>query len=124
MIKPTDPYSSATMNSTDDFDLLLTRELRNDQDYLADDGFTSKVMTQLHPQPAISRPTQWFITGVPVAVIGWLVFSQMPVQDIGLLIDSKLATLDPLTLVKGSALVSAGVVLGCLGWLARQTRLL
>lgn len=124
MIKPIDPNQSAAMNSSDDFDLLLTQQLRNEQTYLADEGFTASVMTQLHPRPALSRPAQWLISGIPVAIIGWLVFSQMPVADLALLIDNKLTTLDPVTLIKAGALVSGGIVLTCFGWLARQARLL
>ncbi len=124
MIKPIDPYQLSIMNSPDEFDHLLTRQLRNNQEYLADDGFTASVMAQLDNRPTLSRRTQWLITGVPLALISGLVFSQLPVQDIGLVVGSSLAGVEPVTMIKLGALLSGAIILTSIGWCARQARLL
>ena len=124
MIKPIDPYQPSPMNSPDEFDQLLARQLRNSQEYLADDGFTAGVMAQLDNRPALSRRTQWLITGVPLALISGLVFSQLPVQDIGLVVGSSFSGVEPVTMIKLGALLSGAIILTSLGWCARQARLL
>ncbi|HSX83856.1 MAG TPA: hypothetical protein VLE50_00560 [Cellvibrio sp.] len=124
MIKPIHPHQLSTMNAPDEFDQLLTRQLRNSQEYLADDGFTAGVMAQLGNRPVISRRAQWLITGIPLTLISGLVFSQLPVQDIGLMIGSSLAGVEPVTMIKLGALLSGAIILTSLGWCARQARLL
>ena len=124
MIKPTDTHQTFTMNSPDEFDQLLTRQLRDSQDYLAADGFTAGVMAQLDNRPALSRRAQWLITGIPLVLISGIVFSQLPVQDIGLMVGNSLETLAPVTVIKLGAILSGGIILASLGWLARQARLL
>jgi hypothetical protein len=124
MIKLIHPHQLSTMNSPDEFDQLLTRQLHNSHEYLADDGFTAGVMAQLDNRPVISRRTQWLITGIPLTLISGLVFSQLPVQDIGLVIGSSLAGVEPVTMIKLGALLSGAIILTSLGWCARQARLL
>ena len=104
MIKPIDPYQPSTMNSPDEFDQLLTRQLHNSQE--------------------LSRRTHWLITGVPLALISGLVFSQLPVQDIGLVVGSSFSGVEPVTMIKLGALLSGAIILTSLGWCARQARLL
>lgn len=124
MIKLTDTHQPFTMNTPDEFDQLLTRELRHSQDYLADDGFTASVMAQIDNRPPLSRRVQWLIIGVPLVLISGIVFSQLPVQDLSLMIGNSLEALEPVTVIKLGAMVSGGIILASLAWLARQARLL
>jgi hypothetical protein len=112
------------MNQHDNFDDFLTQQLREQQPYLPDDGFSAGVMAQLTNERRLSRRTERLIIGIPLLSISLLVFSQLPMAEAATLMSRWLVALEPVALLKLGALFSFGILLGCGGWFARQLRLL
>lgn len=108
------------MSQHDNFDTFLSQQLKANQPYLADEGFTEQVMAAL---PASEQIKPWWmrpITTVPVLMVSLLILSQVPLLESAIQLWGWLLAADPLTLLKTGAAISAGTLLAGIGWLARE----
>lgn len=111
------------MNQQDNFEEFLSRQLRANQPYLADDGFTEHVMAAL---PGSKPSKSWWqrpITIVLVLLVSLAIISQGSLLESVIQLWYWLFAADPLTLLKTGAVISVGTLLVGLGWLARETDL-
>lgn len=110
------------MNTSDDFDKFLSRELANTRHHLLDEGFTDGVMASL----PTTFPSSWrerLLVALPVLVIGLLVLAQVPLWETPDRLWQWYLAADVMTLIKTGAGVFGALLLACFGWLAREMEL-
>lgn len=108
------------MKQQDNFEEYLSRQLRANRPYLDDEGFTDQVMRAL---PTSERSGGWrvrTIAALPVLVIGLAIIAVFPFSETVIELWQWFANPDLTLLLKTGAGISAGILLACFGWLARE----
>lgn len=108
------------MSQHDNFEAFLSRQLRANQPYIADDGFTEQVMAALPSSRQVKPWWQRPITTIPVLLVSLLILSQVPLVASTIQLWHWLLAAEPLTLLKTGAAISVGSLLAGIGWLARE----
>lgn len=108
------------MNESQDFDQFLAQNLRKTQPYIADDGFSAKVMHQLKKQ---RRRERWFV-GLPAVAITVLVIWQLPLSNVASHIWYWVADLNIASLIAVGAIGFFTALAACALWLAREMKLI
>jgi|SRR5690554_3045313 len=111
------------MKHDEPFDHWLTRALKEEKPYLADEGFTQNVMVEL-PRPSALQRKIRILLAVPVVAIGLLVLWQLPLQRFINTLWRLLLEFDLGQLFLFGAMISTSFLLGACAWLARQMRLI
>lgn len=112
------------MNVDDSFEEFLSRSLNESDHYLADEGFTDRVMAALPKAQAPGHGWRHWATLLPGLLVGLVVLSQLPIVDASLYLWSWLTASDLLSFVKVGAIASGTLLALCATWLARQMELI
>ena len=108
------PTEKPSLSNTheDAFEALLKQQLQGSEDYIDDNGFTARVISELPPARSLSKRMEQCIIGLPVLVISLLVLIQLPWQLLNATFWTALFALNLTNLLLiGGALFALTVVL-------------
>lgn len=108
------------MSESKDFGQFLAQNLRKTQPYIADDGFSAKVVHRLRKH---RRRERWFV-GLPATVITVLVIWQLPVTNLASHIWYGVTDIHIASLITAGAIGFFMMLAACALWLAREMKLI
>src|SRR5690554_1294857 len=115
------------MKTENAWDSLWAAQLRENQPYIEDAGFTAGVMAALPQAPDTepeTRKLRWLLVVLPpLLVITALAMHGGPWRRI-LAVWEWFAVGDTMSLLTGGAMLSAGLLVACGTWLARDMRVI
>ncbi|RYY76888.1 MAG: hypothetical protein EOO52_05185 [Gammaproteobacteria bacterium] len=108
----------------DAFDDFLAKQFRASQPYIADDNFTSEVMSSLPAPKKLSVLQERLIILVPLLLISALVISQFSIVAVLIKLWVFLVGMSFAQLMQIGSLISVAIISGASLWFARQLRLI
>jgi hypothetical protein len=96
----------------DNFEQLLAQHFQQSQEYINDDGFTARVMSQIPKQQEFNPWIKRLIFWAPLLLVSLLVLSNLPALQLVHTVSAFLLSLTMKEIVLGGALLGMAMLLG------------